>query len=66
MLFFKTVDSRDAVNKATWVYPRRVLKDSMEAACGLFIAIYLLLNRKEQIVVCSILWLIIAISVKFL
>jgi len=38
MLFFKTVDSRDAVNKATWMYLRRVLRDSMEATNGLTIA----------------------------
>ena len=47
MLFFKTVDSRDAVTKATWMYSRRVLKDSMEATCSLFIAI--LLNDRAVI-----------------
>jgi len=36
MLFFKTVGSRDAVTKATWMYSRDVLRGSMEATCGLY------------------------------
>jgi hypothetical protein len=37
-LFFKTVDSKDAVSKATRMYARRVLMSRVEATCGMFIA----------------------------
>ena len=42
-LIFKIVDSRDAVAKATWTYPRRILKGRMGNNLFVLIAILIYL-----------------------